>query len=142
MNRARLFDRLRQVAPYLALASMWLLFELPTAVRAYGLKLSALRPTGEFLVLVTAYAFIIGRPHERIWKRIWLACAVALVVVRVDWTIGFLITRSRPLFYDQLYLLRHLFVLIGDLWSARLVFYLVGAAVVIGGIVVLSRQLG
>lgn len=139
---ARWRRTLRRAAPYLALLALWLLFELPVAVRTTGIRLGALRPTGEFLVLVTAYAFLCGRPNERIWKRVWLACVVAFVVIRVDTTVSFLITRSQPLFYDQLFLLRHLFVLIGDLWSARLFFYLVCVALAIAGTIVLSRVLG
>jgi hypothetical protein len=122
----------------MALLTLWLLFELPTTLRPHGIKFGALRPTGEFLGLLTAYAVISGRRNERLLKRIWLPCVIAIIVWRVDWIAGFLLTRSTPLLYDQLFLLRHLFVLIGDLWGVMMVLCLVGIALVVWGTIALS----
>jgi hypothetical protein len=121
--------------------ALWLLFEFPTTLRPHSVEFGALRPTGEFLALVTGYAAISGRRHERLWKRVWLACLVAIIVLRVDWTAGFLITRSTPLLYDQLFLLRHLFVLVGDLWGFMMVLSLVGIGLAVWGAIRLSRFL-
>src|SRR5882672_12076219 len=139
MNRATRFARLRPVVPFVALLALWLLFEFPTTLRPHSVELRAVRPTGEFLALLTGYAVIQGKTNERLLKRIWFALLVALIVLRADWTICFLMTRSRPLLYDQLYLLRHLFVLIGDLWSFMMVLSLVGIALAVWGAVRLSR---
>jgi hypothetical protein len=134
--------RLRRFAPYAAILLLWLLFELPTSLRPRGANLAGMRPTAEFLAMVTAYAALRGTRHERVLRRVWFALVVLLIAVRIDWTACWLITRSRPLFYDQIFLLRHLMVLIGDLWSAPMALVLVGLALLVYGVIRLSRVLG
>jgi hypothetical protein len=91
---------------------------------------TAMRPTGEVVALLTAHALgrIFGAPRFARW--VLFAVTVALVVVRLDWAIYFLVTRSEPLLYDQVFMLRHLAVLIGDLWSPSVASVLV--AIVMG----------
>ena len=120
---------------------MWVLFELPTSLHPHGADLRRLRPTGDFLVLLTAYGFLRASRHERVLRRVFLVAVGVLVFVRIDWTICWLVTRSRPLFYDQLFLIRHFFVLVSDLWSAAVVPWLVGGVLGVWGIVVLARAL-
>lgn len=86
---------------------------------------TAMRPTGEVVGLLTAHALgrIFGAPRFGRW--VLFALTIALVVVRLDWAIYFLITRSEPLLYDQAFMLRHLAVLIGDLWSPSVASFLV-----------------
>lgn len=86
---------------------------------------TAMRPTGEVVALLTAHALgrIFGAPRFVRW--VLLAFTIALVVVRLDWAVYFLITRSEPLLYDQIFMLRHLAVLIGDLWSPSVAIALV-----------------
>jgi hypothetical protein len=82
------------------------------------------------VALLTAHALgrIFGAPRFARW--VLFAVTVALVVVRLDWAIYFLVTRSEPLLYDQVFMLRHLAVLIGDLWSPSVASVLV--AIVMG----------
>jgi hypothetical protein len=86
-------------------------------VRPDRLDPTVMRPTGEVVGLLTAYAAyrLVRAPRVIGW--ILVALTVLLVLVRLDWATYFFITRSQPLLYDQLFMLRHLFVLIGDLWS-------------------------
>jgi hypothetical protein len=86
---------------------------------------TAMRPTGEIVALLTAYGACRILNARRIVYRLLLAATAVLVVVRLDWAIYFLITRSEPLLYDQLFMLRHLVVLIGDLWSMKMAALLV-----------------
>jgi hypothetical protein len=131
----------RMLPPFLALLALWLLFELPTALRPTGIDLRGLRPTVDFLAIVTAYALLRGRPAERSLRRVWRVLLWGLIAVRIDWTICWLITRSRPLFYDQLFLVRHLVVLVSDLWSLSTALFLVTVTLAVWGTVALARAL-
>lgn len=110
-------ERFRPYSPWAALAALCVVFELPTMMRPDRLDPTAIRPTGEIALVLTAYAAcrIFGAP--RVLYRLLLVVTVVLALVRLDWAIYFLITRSEPLLYDQLFMARHLFVLIRDLWS-------------------------
>src|SRR5206468_5712265 len=119
-------ERLRPYAPWGAMAALCALFELPTMMRPDRLDPTAIRPTGEIIVVLTVYAACCVWRAPRIAYVGLLVFTVALVLVRLDWAVYFLITRSEPLLYDQLFMLRHLVVLISDLWS------LGTAAVVVG----------
>ncbi|HEX3594094.1 MAG TPA: hypothetical protein VHU80_03300 [Polyangiaceae bacterium] len=134
--------RPRRASPFLALASLWGLYELPTVFSPNGIDLHGVRPTGDFLVLLAAYPFVLSSEHRRVLRRIWFVCLGVLIAVRIDWTACWIITRSRPLLYDQLFLFRHLFVLVGDLWSAPMALCLVALGLVTWGIVRLSCALG
>ncbi len=50
---------------------------------------------------------------------------VALILIEVDRIIGVYLLSHDPLFYDQVFLMRHFFVLLSDLWTA---WWTVGAA--------------
>jgi hypothetical protein len=125
----------------LAALGLWVLFEIPTIFRPRGADPWAIRPTGDFLVLLTLYVALRGSRHERALLRVWKVLAVVLVAVRIDWSLCWLITRSRPLFYDQLFLLRHLVVLVGDLWSAPMALVLLLLVLATVAVVLSSRLL-
>lgn len=128
-------DRLRPYSPWAALAALCLLFELPTMMRPDRVDPFAMRPTGEIVVLLTAYAALRILGARRIFYWLLLVPTVTLVLVRLDWAIYFFITRSEPLLYDQLFMLRHLLVLISDLWSAGTAAVLFGFVAACGGLV-------
>ena len=131
----------RHARPFLALLALWLLFELPTAVRSHGFDLRRIRPTGDFLVLLSVYALARGRPSFSVVRRVWMVCLGVLIAVRLDWTLCWFMTRSSPLLYDQLFLLRHLFLLVGDLWTVPTALALVVLGFASYGIVLLARAL-
>jgi hypothetical protein len=133
--------RLRTVSPPLSILALWFLFELPAAIRPEGVDFSTMRPTGDFLALVTAYALIRGRRSEAALRRVWVALLVVLVLVRVDFSLCWLVTRARPLFYDQIFLVRHLAVLVSDLWSLQMALGLVAIAIAVAATVALAGVL-
>ncbi|HEX4336337.1 MAG TPA: hypothetical protein VH062_10520 [Polyangiaceae bacterium] len=126
----------------MAVAGLWLLFELPTAFSAAGFAPARVRPTGELLVLIFFYALIAESKHERAFRRVWFVCLGVLILLRVDWSTCWIITRSRPLLYDQLFLFRHLLVLISDLWSFPTALCLVALALAVWAIARAARALG
>src|SRR5690349_7144230 len=85
--------------PWWALAGLWLAFELPAVCGPDGLHIAALRPTGEFLCLVSMYGAS-RRLRRRFAVRAldWALRVVAavLVLVRVDRAVYFVLTRSEP----------------------------------------------
>ncbi len=103
--------------PWVALAVLWLVFELPMAFVPDGFSPGAMRPTGEVLALLTAYALSLRMRFGRPVRWLLAVFVVALLVVRLDRTLFFGITRSEPLLYDQMFMVRHFLVLLGDLWS-------------------------
>jgi hypothetical protein len=120
---------------------LWLLFELPTVFDPASITLSRLRPSGEVLVLLTlgaaSYAVAWGRP-VRIGLAVVAAC---LVLVRVDALIFRLILNDTALLYDQLFMIRHAFTLIGDLWSLTTFAVLVGALSLLGALTLATLRL-
>jgi hypothetical protein len=124
------------LSPWLAFAALVVLFEIPALLLG-----SPWRPSGEPLLLATAW--LLG---ERVRGGVWLrravvALGVLLVVHRLD-RAGFLaFMGEEPLFYDQLFLLRHLLVLISDIWNARVALALVGAVCAVAVAIWLLRRL-
>ena len=105
-------------AAWAAAFCLGLLFELPTAIRPQRFDLTQLRPTLDLLALLTLSAGTFYLPRGRkILRGLFVVGAIALVVYRLDQMIFYLFMRQEPLLYDQLHMLRHLFVLIGDLWN-------------------------
>jgi Sulfatase len=140
----RLFGKLEPLRPYLpwaALAALCVLFELPTMMRPDRLDPLAMRPTGEVVLLLTAYALCRLKAAPKVVYGILLVLTILLVVVRLDWAIYFLITRSEPLLYDQVFMLRHLLVLISDLWSVRTAAVLLGFVAACAGLVWAAARL-
>ncbi len=120
-----------RLGPWLALCSAWLAFELPTALSPDRLDLGQIRLTGEILLTFTLYASSFRLPRGGRALRWALAGLVSvLAIVRVDRTIFFVLSRSEPLLYDQLFLLRHLLVLFRDLSGSPAPLVVLGTLVV------------
>ncbi len=138
----RLLDRYRtflagetyaRARPWLCVCALWILFDAPTIIRSGGPTLKGLRPSGDLLVLLTI-AGLSGRfPGTRLVRAVLVTYAALLVVIRLDYVIFMLLMRDEPLLYDQMLMVRHLFVLISDLWNptVALVTGAIVAAVVI-----------
>jgi hypothetical protein len=95
--------------PWLALALLWVLFDAPLMLIEQAFRL-----TGELLLLLS---LLLGSKWVSVrWLRAALAgllalAASCLVVVRLDRAVFYWLMNEEPLLYDQLFLLRHLFVL-------------------------------
>jgi hypothetical protein len=120
---------LRALGPWLALAAIWVVFELPMALAPDRIDVGFVRPTGEILVLLTGLGLSYRLRDGR--KLRWLigTVGVVLAVIRIDRVIFFMVSRTEPLLYDQLFMLRHLMVLVSDLFSIELLLTLLGVAV-------------
>jgi hypothetical protein len=128
-----------RIAPWLSLALIWLVFDLPMALAPDRLDLAFVRPTGEILGLFTALGLSYRVRHGRPIRWVILVVAVVLSVLRVDRAVFFLLTRTEPLLYDQLFMLRHFVVLIFDLFSVGLLLSLLGVAL---GVTLVSWGMG
>jgi hypothetical protein len=113
--------------PWLALAALWLLFELPLLLRGRGVELSRLRLSLELPLLLTLWGVHVTHPAPALRWLLRLAAA-CLVLYRIDQWIFLLLMREEPLLYDQWFMLRHLGVLIGDLMSLKTLLVLCAAA--------------
>jgi hypothetical protein len=100
--------------PWLALLLLVAVFELP----ALWLP-EPVRPTGEGLLLVAAWllALRVRPPYRRALRWLLASCVVALLLERIDRVVFLQFMGEEPLLYDQIFMLRHLFVLFSDLWS-------------------------
>lgn len=115
-------ERLPNLTPWLAWLGLVLVFELP----AFALR-GRFRPCGEALLLATAVVIAARWPRARrglLWAGV--PCGGLLWVYRVDRVVFQRAFGDDPLLYDQLFMLRHLFVLFGDVWNLWVAAALVG----------------
>src|SRR5262245_11124514 len=70
--------RLRPYLPWAALAALCVLFELPTMMRPDRVDPLAMRPTGEVVLLLTAYAACRITRARAIFYRVLLALTILL----------------------------------------------------------------
>jgi hypothetical protein len=129
------------LTPWLSAVTLWLLFELPAALHWDEFAPSAVRPTGEFLLLATA-AWL-GARANRGRAVLWATglLAALLLVVRLDFAVYFMAMRSQPLLYEQLITVQHLFGLITDLFTPAIGLALLGFLVLAVAFVWLTRAL-
>jgi hypothetical protein len=130
----------QRASPWLSLFVVALLFELPTIVRPGGIRVGVMRPTGEVLVILTLGALSYRFAWGRVVRSLLVLATIVYAVVRLDHVIFWSLMRKEPLLYDQWYMLRHLFVLIGDLGSAA-IWSTLGGIVALGLVVWLVVRL-
>lgn len=131
------------LTPWLALALLWLLFELPRVFTASSPDLSTLRFSLELPLLFTLAglnAVSLGAARVLVRRTLWLLAAL-LVALRIDQWVCWLLMREEPLLYDQWFMAKHLGVLIGDLVSPTTLAVLAGMACVGWVTVLLVRRL-
>jgi hypothetical protein len=120
----------RAAAPWVSLATLWLLFELPAALRSSAPAISALRFSLELPLLLTAWGVYQASPcPPRLrWalRALLIVATGALIAYRIDQWLCLLLLREDPLLYDQWFMVRHLWVLIGDLMSLQTLLALLG----------------
>lgn len=131
---------LGHATPWLSLGALWLLFELPLLLRGRGVELSHLRVSLELPLLLTLWGVHAAHPRPALRWLLGLGATV-LVLYRVDQWIFMLLMREEPLLYDQWFMSRHLWVLIGDLMSLKTLLWLCAAGLTGWLIVWLSRKL-
>ncbi len=124
---------------WIAFALLLVAYELAPTVRPRGFALALFRPSLDPLLLLALAWWSRRWPRARAWRALWITWLVALVVFRLDYMIFFLLMRQEPLLYDQLYMLRHAWVLIGDLWSVWMLLALVGVGLGVVGLVYATR---
>jgi hypothetical protein len=111
---------MRRIGPWLAVGALWLAFELPAAIAADRIAVSRLRPSCDVPLLFMLWAASELRPKLRFLAWIALAWALSLVAYRIDVAVCAVLMRQQPVLYDQVFLVRHLLVLIMDLWDLRM----------------------
>jgi len=94
------------------LAVMNIALQIPWSLHDDFAPLRLLAPVGELVLLAVAVAC---------WPRRggWLLAAgwLGLMLIEIDRLVGIYLMGQDPLFYDQLFLIRHLLVLASDLWT-------------------------
>src|SRR5262245_344679 len=130
--------RLNAARPWVALIALCALFEAPAALLD-----EPLRPTAEPFVLLTLWLASHALPARagQVLRALLGVCTTLLLVYRADRIVFWMFMGEEPLLYDQLFMLRHLFVLFGDLWSWRMAASLLGVVVAIAAIVWVTRFL-
>ena len=88
------------------------LLQLPWAMHVAIEPWLALIPVGELALLAAA---CLRWPTRGV--RLMQAAVIALMLIELDRIIGVYLMSHDPLFYDQLFLMQHFFVLLADLWT-------------------------
>jgi hypothetical protein len=131
-------SRLTSARPWLALLALCTLFEAPAVLLS-----EPVRPTGELFVLLSAWLVsrVLPARPGRLLRALLALCTTLLVLYRLDRVVFWLFMGEEPLLYDQLFMLRHLFVLFSDLWNYRVAAALAGVVVATVGLVFATRWL-
>lgn len=102
---------------WLALAALCSIFELPSLVQPDRVSFAGVRVPGDVLAIALLALWLRGKPAWRWSLAALTAFAVVLVLYRIDAAVCRVLMRHPPELYDQLFLLRHLAVLLMDLWG-------------------------
>ena len=125
--------RNRPLIAWLCLVSIPLLFELPAALTSTEIDPGAIRLSLDVPLLLTLWLASAGSARP-VLARIALRVGAGLVVFyRLDQWVCWTLLRDEPLLYDQVFMLRHLWALIGDLMNLKTALALLGLA--LGGLV-------
>jgi hypothetical protein len=112
-----------------------LLFELPAVLTTTALELSALRLSLDLPLVLTFWVATLGMQRRTFLIVALRSVATVLILYRVDQWVCWTLLRDEPLLYDQLFMLRHLWALIGDLMSVR-------TALVLGAVALSALLIG
>lgn len=88
------------------------LLQLPWALHGRFDPLLLMVPAGELVALVAVVSW-----WPRLGGRLLALSWLVLMLIEIDRLVGVFLMDQDPLFYDQLFLMRHLAVLITDLWT-------------------------
>jgi hypothetical protein len=139
-QRAR--PAVRKAAPYLGLFLLNLVFILPAVLPQLKRKAyMVLQPSGDLLVLVAVCVITAGMRRAHWVRRVATFFTFVLWLYWWDAFIGHSIVHQNPLFYDQLFLFKHVMVLVGDLWAWWMVLPLIVLALLLIAAVFYGRRL-
>ncbi|MFI5309545.1 MAG: hypothetical protein ACHQ53_19470, partial [Polyangiales bacterium] len=128
----------RALLAWLALPLLWVLFELPG-----WLLPPPWRPSAELPLMLAAWLAALRAPVR--WRRpvhfLISFYAAVLLLARIDTVVFVRFMGQEPLLYDQLFMLRHLFVLLSDLWSPTTAAVVFGVSVALVACVALAGLL-
>jgi hypothetical protein len=132
----RLVAAWSRVGPWASGLLLLFLLDAPSSVRPDRWDVLAVRPCGDVLLLLTLAAWL----RFRNWRSNTLKAGVTvwvvlLVAYRLDVAIFRTITRASPVLYDQIFMAKHLLVLIGDLWGPTLALSLLAVSAAIASMV-------
>lgn len=122
-------SRTRELAPWLCLLGLPLLFELPAVLTSTALDARALRLSLDLPLVLTVWLATLGMARRALVVALLRTVVTILIVYRINQWLCWMLLRDEPLLYDQFFMLRHLWALIGDLMSARTALVLAGVAV-------------
>ncbi len=132
----------RACAPWLGFLVLNALFVAPgVALEVPERPYLLLQPSGDLLLLVLAGIASYAWRHGLWVRRAAVGLGVVLWAYSWDELVARSIVQQNPPLYDQLFLIRHLGVLVFDLWSWKMALGLIGAAITLGLLVVLGRLL-
>lgn len=117
------------LSPWLGLVILNAVFILPeVARRVPDAPWKLLQASGDLIALLTIAGASLWLPKGGIWvRRLAFAYGLVLWIYMWDRMIGHTLLREDPLLYDQLFLIRHLLVLISDLMTWGRAFMALGA---------------
>ncbi len=142
LEQIRRHRAVRVAGPWLALFALNVLFVAPGIGKEVVDRPSALlAPSGDLLLLV-AVVVLSARWRHGVWlKRVAITTGIVLWIYLWDELVARSILYQSPPLYDQAFLLRHLAVLISDLWSWKVGLAILGIIVVLVLLVLLARAL-
>lgn len=142
MGNLRAHPALAAAGPWLAFAALNLLFIAPgVALEVTDRPLSLLVISGDLAALLVAAVLSLRWKHGAWVRRGALVLGLVLWIYLWDELIARAIIYQSPPLYDQAFLLRHLGVLIFDLWSWKLALGLLGFVIGVSLLVWLGRRL-
>jgi len=130
------------LAPWLGLVFLNALFVLPTvALRIPEQPWLLLMPSGELVLLVATCVGLERWGRQRWIRGLLLVLGLIVWIYKIDAVVGTTILTRTPLLYDQIFLLRHLNILIGDLWDWTIGTTVIGIIVASAAVLTLCRWL-
>lgn len=142
LSSLRASPTLRLLAPWVGVLVLNALFVLPAVARQLPRQpLLIFTPSGDLLVLLALCTAVHGRRHATWVRRGSLVLLLLLWLYMWPAMIGQIIIRQAPLLYDLLFLVKHVGILMMDLWSWTRFGALLGVLVGIGLVGWLGRRL-
>lgn len=132
----------RRLLPWASLLALNLLFIAPgVALEIKERPSTLLALSGELMLLIAAAVVSMRWSKGRHVRRLLAAVGVILWVFLLDELVARAIIYQSPPLYDQAFLVRHLGVLVFDLWSWKVGLALLGVLLALAALIWLARRL-
>ena len=133
---------MRRVAPWAGLVALNLLFIAPGVALEVKQRPSALLvPSGDLLLLLAVAVASMAWSRGKYLRRFLALVGALLWLFLLDELVARSIIHQSPPLYDQAFLLRHLGVLVFDLWSWPMALGLLGGLLALTALVWIARRL-